>query len=106
MDFPLQILSKKVISGLIQAVDRFDPKKDAKIISYAVWWIRKTILEAIEKKGMIDADNIDDFLPTEKEIENEINEIASKAIVPERNNFSDEHKHNPIDAKQLLEGTF
>lgn len=103
---PLADIIEEGNIGLIQAVDRFDPKKDAKIISYAVWWIRKTILEAIEKKGMIDADNIDDFLPTEKEIENEINEIASKAIVPERNNFSDEHKHNPIDAKQLLEELF
>ena len=40
--------------GLIKAIDRFDPKKDNKVISYAVWWIRKTILEAIEKKGLLD----------------------------------------------------
>jgi RNA polymerase primary sigma factor len=40
--------------GLIRAIDRFDPKKDTKIISYAVWWIRKCIMEALDKKGMLD----------------------------------------------------
>ena len=47
--------------GLIKAIDRFDPKKDNKVISYAIWWIRKTILEAIEKKGLLDVDNIDEI---------------------------------------------
>ena len=47
--------------GLMKAIDRFDPKRDNKVISYAVWWIRKSIMEAIEKKGMLDTDNIDDI---------------------------------------------
>ena len=39
--------------GLIKAIDRFNPSKDNKVISYAVWWIRKTIIEAIEKKVLL-----------------------------------------------------
>ena len=47
--------------GLINAIDRFDPSKDNKIISYAVWWIRKSIIEAIEKKGTLDAENFEEI---------------------------------------------
>ena len=46
--------------GLIKAIDRFDPKRDNKVISYAVWWIKKCIMEAIEKRGVLDTENIDD----------------------------------------------
>lgn len=34
-------------TGLLQAVDKFDPKMGCKFISYAVWWIRQAILEEI-----------------------------------------------------------
>ena len=44
--------------GLIQAIDKFDYKKDTKIISYAVWWIRKNIMEAIEKKSVLNTENL------------------------------------------------
>lgn len=33
--------------GLIQAVDRFDPEKGFRLTTYAVWWIRRAILLAI-----------------------------------------------------------
>lgn len=33
--------------GLIIAVDKFEPDKNFKFISYAVWWIRQSILRAI-----------------------------------------------------------
>lgn len=37
--------------GLIKAANRFEPTKGFKFISYAVWWIRQTILEAIARKS-------------------------------------------------------
>ncbi len=40
--------------GLIKAVEKFDPEKDIKLISYAIWWIRQRIMLAIsEKSSMI-----------------------------------------------------
>jgi RNA polymerase primary sigma factor len=35
--------------GLIQAARRFDPARNVKFISYAVWWIRQTIIQAISE---------------------------------------------------------
>lgn len=37
--------------GLVKAVDRFDISKGFKFISYAVWWIRQAILQAIGDKS-------------------------------------------------------
>jgi RNA polymerase primary sigma factor len=37
--------------GLIQAARKFDPDKNVKFITYAVWWIRQAILHALSQHG-------------------------------------------------------
>ena len=36
--------------GLLKAVERFDPDRGVKFISYAVWWIRQTVLQALAEQ--------------------------------------------------------
>lgn len=94
--------------GLIRAIDKFDENVDVKFISYAVWWIRQAMLEAIRKSKInqtseiikIDADdnNIEKIMSdsedekvtsievmysdgNEKQENNEINEEQKRMIV-------------------------
>ena len=92
--------------GLIKAIDRFDPKRDNKVISYAVWWIRKCILEAIEKKGLLEAENIDDiYKQVNDDDEIKPDEDNVKVIIPEKINFEEDGEPT-FNVKQIVEELF
>ena len=78
--------------GLIIAVDKFDVDMGNHFISYAVWWIRQSILKAIcEKSRMIKlplnrANELVKILHTKKMLEDKINEeVKAKDIAKELN---------------------
>ena len=39
--------------GLIKAIEKFDPDKDIKLISYAIWWIKQRIMLAVSEKNSL-----------------------------------------------------
>jgi len=91
----LQDLINEGNVGLIKAAEKFDETRGFKFISYAVWWIRQSILQAIAEQSRIvrlplnqvgSVNKINKIL-SKFEQENErrpsINEIAEKTDLPE-----------------------
>jgi len=48
---PLQDLISEGNMGLLNAVKHFEAEKGFRFITYAVWWIRQSIIRAIHEKG-------------------------------------------------------
>jgi len=53
LGIPFEDLLNEGNVGLIEAAHRFDPEKNNKFISYAIWWIRKAILKALCEKSHV-----------------------------------------------------
>jgi RNA polymerase primary sigma factor len=53
MGLPLEDLVSEGNLGLLEAANRFDPGKGIKFITYAVWWIRRGILQALSDKSRL-----------------------------------------------------
>lgn len=74
---PLEDLVNEGNIGLMMAAERFDPNTGFKFISYAVWWIRKVIMEHLSKNGRLIR------LPANKinalsKLDKQINELEQK----------------------------
>lgn len=84
--FDIQDLINEGNIGLMKAIDKFDPDKNIKFISYAVWWIRQSIM-----KFMCDNKNT---VRRPLNIINEKNKISS-----ERKSFFQKHKREPTNSE-------
>lgn len=50
--------------GLIKAMEHYDATKGFKLISYAVWWIKQAIMDALSKRNELDTEDISRKLST------------------------------------------
>jgi RNA polymerase primary sigma factor len=53
LGMPLEDLLNEGNLGLIEAASRFDASKGTKFITYAIWWIRKSILRALSERSTL-----------------------------------------------------
>lgn len=51
LDVPLLDLINQGNIGLLEAAKRYDPSKGTKFITYAVWWIKQSILQALNEQS-------------------------------------------------------
>ena len=59
--------------GLLTAIDKFDVSKGYHFISYAVWWIRQSVLKAVCEKGRsirLPMNRVNELIQIEKERKN------------------------------------
>ena len=74
---PLEDLVNEGNIGLIIAAEKFKPEMGFKFISYAVWWVRKIIMEHLSKHGRLvrlPANKINSLSKLDKQI----NELEQK----------------------------
>jgi len=59
---PLEDLIQDGLIGLWESIEKYDASKGAKLSTYATYWIKKKILESVEKesKTSLDAINLDE----------------------------------------------
>jgi RNA polymerase primary sigma factor len=79
--------------GLIRAIDRFDHRRGVKFSSYAVWWIRRALLDAICAARTIRipcqaAQQLAAVRRAEDELERAGGRVASPEMIAERTGLS------------------
>ena len=67
--------------GLIKALDKFDGERGYKIISYSVWWIRQTILEALAKRNTSNDEDLPLDYEKQPDADDEQDEILDENFV-------------------------
>jgi len=115
--------------GLIEAAKRYDPGKNVKFISYAVWWIRQAIFNALTRNSRIYhipqklSDQVSEMKkvkarlkknlgrnPTREEISGEMNidvaEVEDLEILGEKNlSLSDKYYNEEIEIGDKIQDT-
>lgn len=99
---PIEDLINEGNIGLMIAAEKFDPNTGFKFISYAVWWIRKIIMEHLSKHGRLvrlPANKINSLSKLDKEISELEQKFGRTICVQEAIDIF--NKNNQLDKKTL-----
>jgi RNA polymerase primary sigma factor len=89
---PFEDLLNEGNLGLIEAANRYDAEKGTKFITYAIWWIRKSILKALsEHSTLVRVPNyqmkkIREIRETEKSLRRDLGRKPQRAEISEKLN--------------------
>ncbi|HAN41074.1 MAG TPA: sigma-70 family RNA polymerase sigma factor [Candidatus Cloacimonetes bacterium] len=83
---PLEDLRQEAMIGLLMAYDRFDPSKGTQFSTYAVYWIKKQILQALDQEfvGSSYIENYAEHNPAVSNPEKVSERLKLPADMPER----------------------
>lgn len=105
---PLLDLISEGNIGLLNAIEKFDVNRGCHFISYAVWWIRQSILKAICEKSRIiklplnKANEVVKIEKARKELQKERGEEPSSKDIADYLNLPEEYVSNLINISREL----
>lgn len=78
--------------GLVRAIEKFDDARDVKFISYAVWWIRQAMLEAIKNNKLINTVEIEPSSSNDEIISRKVSDDEDENVSYYDVGFSNENE--------------
>lgn len=84
--------------GLLKAMEKFDETKGVKFISYAVWWIRQFMQEAIKRNKLVELCEIEMSTNNDDAIGK-----MNPAYDDDRTNSKDKTNYEPSDEDEVVE---
>ena len=99
---PLPDLITEGNIGLIKAAEKFDETRGFKFISYAVWWIRQTILQALAEQSRIvrlplnQVSAVSRMKKVIQQFEQEYERKPSAQELPERTDVAEDKIHDAL----------
>ena len=83
--------------GLMKAMDKFDYERGFKTISYSVWWIRQSILEALSQRAEITGETLPD--DSDRQVEEESFTMSDKPEVGDE--YTDKSYYKEINEGEM-----
>lgn len=100
---PLADLIAEGNIGLINGIEHYDGREDVKILSYAIWWIKQSILDAIEKRSNLMGEDLPMDIEVDDEEDNGINMKNLGLEFVEKKDIRNEMLDNRETIDQLLD---